>query len=311
MKVQNHMNEGAIDWEALDWDKSNIELSQQHQLPVAKVSAARLLFGRPRLGTSRFRHINWRELDWLHKNNSTLAIETGAPIQSVRHFRKRLGFPNCLNNRTDALLTMDRIKALDWVNKPDSELAQELGVSRERIRQIRLEGRYPECRYKHQHGPSLALGRWITAHKSELDGLTRKEAVAKLPIALSTPTATRWLRREGVQLRYGKPLSARTKLATDSINWDLTNGLISLIWEIGPAYRVAQLRYAFRKPMSKWRVYKDRVSGGSFDELVAAVGEELLKAIGQGVVKAASGHPALELLGSLKSGLDNSGSNGV
>jgi len=222
----------SLDLAGVDWDKSDVELAAG--LPGTSRSmlgAARRRLGHSKLGTAKYRHIDWRGIDW-SKNDGQLSGELKIDQQVVRDYRNRL-FPD-RKVRAKRVVTEEMIGAVvDWAGTRDIELARRWVVSRERVRQIRQQNGFPRCEIAGQRPESESgkFRKWLAEHRSEIEGKLAF-VVARMPDfpLLGVDRRLALMRQSGIGFVWVSARRGESVLNKVVIDWGLPNWVLAMIW---------------------------------------------------------------------------------
>jgi hypothetical protein len=246
-----------IDFGKINWELSNVELMHDYGWSSEFTAAARRQFGRPKNGTLKTRSRIWKDLDWEHKNDQQLCVETGYDISIVRRHRFLLGLPPS-PGRYPLKKTIEldnKVAEVDWVNTRDVEVARKWNVSRERVRQIRLVRQLPICTKRRLHPTSAAIMKWLEANREKIEGLPLMKMFRMCPIVCNKPLFSRVV--ELTDIGVGAPDYGKKHAIPDvqryPINWQLPVSILCRVWNLR-YYILACERSRFKHPAPLWKM---------------------------------------------------------
>lgn len=263
---------GTIDWEKVDWDKSNLQIYDdlfrtegEHTRNLRKygiIGWARCQYGHPKIGNGKYSHIAWRTLDW-SKSNNQIARELGVNISTIRMFRIKLGLDASTHRgarRSNQRIPEELIEGADWVNTSDTTLARTWGCSRERVRQIRQQLNAPQFSGLSLFRKELLESvQWVKEHRSELEGKKLIEITRIMPGNHAHGWKVRAIAAAGLSFQRGPQ---RVYTFTNQMDWRLSNRVLACIWDIKMT-NFGSFRQHHDAPLPKWRLYGFR----SYDAL--------------------------------------------
>lgn len=276
-----------LDWESVDWSKTNTEISQITGYSYLTVLKHRKRLGKPpssgRWAHSKYSNVPWDSFDWTQSNNE-LSRRSAVPIGIIRRYRETHNKPAPtypIKPGPGVIVTDQMIEGTDWKFKRDMDLAIEWGISRERVRQIRQEHRKPQCAYKNQSGKLLACLRWIDLNRPYIEGRHLNDVLPLLPEG-TRQIRMRALKKSGVtiDMTYSQPgCNPHIRI----VNWDLPNIVLMMIWtDFGRQNGIPSARSRFGLQPTKWDTRFGRRPIAP--DLLQAIDAEITKAKSVGVV---------------------------
>lgn len=271
-----------IDWSKVDWDKSGVELAAELNIGQATIGVRRRMYGHPKKGTARFRHMDWASVDW-NKGNQQLSGELGIGIHTVAQYRQRCGHPS--SAYIARIITPEMIEAVDWERTRDQTISKLWGVSRERVRQIRLQEQKPRCILKTTDTRTQEMEKWLLDNRSSLEGKLASIVAKQCPIDMDLPRKFRAMKAVDIQFTWMS--SKRSTASCLNVNWEIPNTLINLIWNKNDNWAGSN-RNRLCKPKSPYK-HNPFGSGGwavgvsRLTKLRAAIAEEIKKAQALGI----------------------------
>lgn len=272
-----------IDWEKVDWTKSNNVLAYELQISYQTVLTYRHKLGKHGLIKSRFlkySNIDWENLDWLNKSDQMLSRELGIQSGTIRNNRIKLKKPRSLkywhnDNQSNKKISDEEIKNIDWVNNSDIFLAKKFGVTRERIRQIRLKLDAPQCKWYKIHTDQLDNIKYLETNRDNLQNKDLKEIISLLPNKnYLKNTITKHLDKYGI--KYTLPRHPSKKYDLNIYNFNLPNIILSKIWgEQHYTFAILRNRNLLQKSLWSTAGFRDDVKKKSF---IRAIKAEIVKA---------------------------------
>jgi hypothetical protein len=268
-------------WKSVDWNKTNLELTAEHQINTQTICKYRRLVGHKSPPKSIREH-KWDGVDWTQSNSQIAKMNgyTVAGVAQARAFLKKQ--PH--NRRASAHLKVsdEQLASADWEWQTDTDLKRLWGISRERVRQLRLELKKPVCVLKHKSQVDRACWEWLFKNRAEIEGKSVYEVAAQMPGTQQRPRKLLIIKESGIKFNW----SRRWKWGPESetpMNFDLPNLWLQRIWKRKDQNTVAAIRSLHFAPKPKWRAGGFASLYLSDPEFLTLIKAEVAKAQAAGV----------------------------
>lgn len=249
-------NGGCVDWQAVDWDKTNIVIAAEVGVSSVTVANYRVRYGHRRRPFMTG-DVDWEKVDWT-QSNGQIAGALGVSISHVLQARQYYGKPAYAMDRDsqrqrshkNIRVSQEQIDAADWVNSTDVMLARQWGVSRERVRQFRLEQQKPACRFEHMEEETIKALLWLEEHRAEIEGKHFTEAAKLIPGEFGMARRHRLLDLSGIPLDRQRSSVGRNQ----RYNFALSNLWLAKIWVV-KHNQIGSLRSRYLLGKPKWQAH--------------------------------------------------------